>query len=377
MRKRAKYIKPALFLLLLGSCGLQLVRAATSVPVTTPITKDVVKSGREAVSRVGGEDVRAPLADQPGLVGGNGIVEPAERETRVAAQVTAVVQKVLVREGATVKAGDVLVELANATERAQVAAAEADVAQERAHLQRTNNGMRAEEQDALEADRDAARARAARSADTLVRTERLQSLGAISAEELERDRRQAQADAALARATQARVEAAKAGSRTEEITAAKARLSAAQARLDQARANLARLTVRAPLDGEILQVKIREGELYSFQGGVEPLVIMGDTRKLRVRMDVDERDIARVALGAAAYVVADAFGARKFTGQVVEVGRRFGRKNVRTDDPVERNDTKILEVVIQLDENVLLVPGQRVTSFIAASEVEPVRTNRE
>jgi len=33
--------------------------------------------------------------------------------------------------------------------------------------------------------------------------------------------------------------------------------------------------------------------------------------------------------------------------------------------------------VIQLDENVLLVPGQRVTSFIAASEVEPVRTNRE
>jgi hypothetical protein len=39
---------------------------------------------------------------------------------------------------------------------------------------------------------------------------------------------------------------------------------------------------------------------------------------------------------------------------------------VRTDDPVEKNDTKILEVVIELDSSDLLVPGQRVTSFIEA-----------
>jgi len=87
-----------------------------------------------------------------------------------------------------------------------------------------------------------------------------------------------------------------------------------------------------------------------------------------VRMDVDERDVARIANGAAAYVTADAFGAERFTGRVVEVSRRFGRKNIRTDDPVEKNDTKILEVVIQLDSNQKLVPGQRVTSFIAVAK---------
>jgi HlyD family secretion protein len=98
---------------------------------------------------------------------------------------------------------------------------------------------------------------------------------------------------------------------------------------------------------------------------------MGDTSKLRVRMDVDERDIARVVNGANAHCTADAFGTRKFTGKVVEIGRRFGRKNVRTDDPIEKNDTKILEVVIELDSNELLVPGQRVTSFIETTAAKP------
>jgi HlyD family secretion protein len=55
---------------------------------------------------------------------------------------------------------------------------------------------------------------------------------------------------------------------------------------------------------------------------------------------------------------------RSAWGKVVEVGRRFGRKNVRTDDPVERNDTKILEVVIELEGHELLVPGQRVMSYV-------------
>jgi HlyD family secretion protein len=45
----------------------------------------------------------------------------------------------------------------------------------------------------------------------------------------------------------------------------------------------------------------------------------------------------------------------------------MGRKNVRTDDPVERIDTKILEVVLELDDAQTLVPGQRVMSYVQAS----------
>ena len=49
---------------------------------------------------------------------------------------------------------------------------------------------------------------------------------------------------------------------------------------------------------------------------------------------------------------------------VRELGRRMGRKNLRTDDPTERNDTKILEVVIALDTFDGLVVGQRVSAMI-------------
>ena len=50
---------------------------------------------------------------------------------------------------------------------------------------------------------------------------------------------------------------------------------------------------RAAEAGEVLQVKVRKGELYSFQG-TEPLVVMGDTTRLRVRMDVDESDVGKI-----------------------------------------------------------------------------------
>jgi HlyD family secretion protein len=81
-------------------------------------------------------------------------------------------------------------------------------------------------------------------------------------------------------------------------------------------------------------------------------------------MDVDERDIGRVEIGQSASVAADSFKNEKFSGKVVEMARRMGRKNVRTDDPTERIDTKILEVVIELDSAQKLVPGLRVKSFI-------------
>jgi multidrug resistance efflux pump len=155
------------------------------------------------------------------------------------------------------------------------------------------------------------------------------------------------------------------GSRPEDVLSAQARAAAARARRDQAKAALERLVVRAPIAGEVLQVRYRPGEYY-VPGGAEALVVMGDTTKLTVRMDVDERDIARVRDKAAAYVSADAFGDRRFTGHVSEIGRRMGRKNVRTDDPTERRDTKILEVVLDLDATDGLVPGQRVVAHITA-----------
>lgn len=357
-------VQLAVFLLMVATCGGQIVRNAVASPVTEPVGADVKKAERDAKSRLGGTDTRDALpVVSASIIGGNGIVEPADRETNVAAQVSAVVRQVLVEEGQHVKKGDLLVQLDDTVEQAALLSAEAELAGERAQLNRVLRGSRVEDRDAANAEAQAAKARADLSAGVLARTEQLAKTGAATPDELERARRQAQTDDATARASNARFRAAESGSRVEEVAFQRARTQAAEARAAQARAQLERLAVRAPADGEVLQVRVRPGELYSAQSS-GALVVMGDTSKLRVRMDVDERDVARLKVGASAYVTADAFGERRFNGKVVEVGRRFGRKNVRTDDPIEKNDTKVLETVLELEGTPPLVPGQRVTSFV-------------
>lgn len=337
------------------------VRAAQQPAGNRPRAADVRAAREELAPRPGQRDVRAATV-AAGWVAGNAIIEPADREVRVAVGVAGRVARIAVREGQFVHAGDVLVELESAVEHAALSAASADVAVSRAELTRTQRGNRREDRAAAQAEVEVARGRAELSTALLERTRALSDGGNATRDELDRARAQASIDEASLRQIQARRDATVRGSRAEDIALALARLRAAQARQEQAAAQLERLIVRAPSDGEVLQLKVRAGE-YSTPSG-EPVVVLGDTRSMRARIDVDERDFAAVTVGAEAAVSAEAFGERRFRGRVVEVARRFGRRNVRTDDPAERVDTKVLEVVVALDERDGLVAGQRVTGFV-------------
>jgi HlyD family secretion protein len=336
------------------------VRTVLAGPQNAPNAKDVQTAGRTLPATGTGDEHAAIVVTND--VAGNGIVEPADRETKVAGDVPGRILRIFVKEGDRVEAGAPIAELDDAAERAALSAAEGDLDSAKADLLRTAHGLRKEDVEAAVADSEAANARAQLSKDALERTEKLAQGGAATPDELDRARRQADADERTFESMQAKKQAALAGSRSEDVVQARARVLAAAARRDQAQAQLDRLTVHAPIAGEILQLKFRPGEYYT--PGGDPLVIMGDTRILRVRMDVDERDVARVALGDKAFATLPAFPGRRFPGTVVEVGKRMGRKNVRTDDPTERIDTKILEVVFQLDDARELVPGLRVVGYI-------------
>lgn len=338
------------------------VRALAAGPSYQPRPKDVASVTREVKPPSGAVDERMPLPAGH-LIGGSGIVEPAQREARLAGGSPGVILKITVKEGDHVREGDLLLALESSIEATSVTSAEADVASARANLARTQNGQRVEDRDAAQAEAASAKARADLSTSSFTRATQLFHGGAMTQEELDRARLTADADRETARASGARARAAIGGSRSEDITAARAALAAAEARLAQAKAILDRRQIRAPYAGEVLQVKARVGEYYT-PGASEAPVVLGDTSRLRARMDVDERDIAKIAIGQAAYVIVDSYPGVKFPGKVAEIARRMGRKNVRTDDPTERLDTKILEVVIDLEETSRLVPGLRLTSYI-------------
>ena len=70
-------------------------------------------------------------------------------------------------------------------------------------------------------------------------------------------------------------------------------VESAKSVVDVSKSELERLTIKAPIDGTVLQVKIHKGE-YAMAGVPQtPLMILGDVDKLVVRVDVDENDAWR------------------------------------------------------------------------------------
>jgi HlyD family secretion protein len=297
-----------------------------------------------------------------GFIAGNGVVEPADRESKLSTSIAGVVTEVLVKEGQFVKKDVVLVKFDSAKERVSLKLAQAELDMQKAELKRVIKGLRKEDVETIFAETHALQAKSDLSAASFARLLQLANSGGISAEELQKAEKNSEADKASLNAAQARKKSAVAGSRSEDIEIAEAKFKQAQANLELAQTNLKKTEIIAPFDGEVLQIKIRVGEYINPSSN--EAIIFGDTTKLRARIDIDERNISKLIVGAEAYVTLSAYPGQKFFGKLVEVGRRMGRKNVRTDDPTERIDTKILETVLEISEKSNLVPGVRVTGYI-------------
>src|SRR6266496_837563 len=153
--------------------------------------------------------------------------------------------------------------------------------------------------------------------------------------------------------------------REEDVALAQADLRLATTQLADAQAKYDKTLIKSPIDGLVLRKHHRAGESVSNSSTVpDPILTVGDTSVLRVRVDIDETDVDRVRVGQKAYVTADAFGDQKFWGRVVRIGNQLGPKNVRTDEPTEKVDKKILEPLIELDGHSQLPDGLRVDTYL-------------
>jgi HlyD family secretion protein len=292
-----------------------------------------------------------------------GRVEALSEEVRVSAQVGGRLQAVLVEENDRVTAGQVLATIENADYRARVSSAEATLRLREAEARKVHNGARAQERRDAEAAVREAQAVVDNAGADVGRHRVLYRDAVISRAEMDKSEQEFKVSQAKLDSAGERLSLVDAGSREEDHARADAEIALARAALDEARAVLEKTFVRAPIDGVVLRKHHRAGETVSTQFE-SPVVTIADRSRLRVRVDVDEADVARLREGQAAYVTADAFGNRRFTGRVVRVGQVLGRKNVRTDEPTERVDTKVLETLIELADGHELPLGLRVQGFI-------------
>ncbi len=117
--------------------------------------------------------------------------------------------------------------------------------------------------------------------------------------------------------TQAELERVKAGVSEEEIALAKTEVAQAELALRAAQIGLERCERRAPFDGTVGMVDVQEGERVQ-QG--DSILTLGDLSTLRVETtDLDEIDVARVAVRQSVDVTFDAFPDRVFEGRVIRI----------------------------------------------------------
>ena len=202
----------------------------------------------------------------------------AQQTAQLSAQIVASVLQVKVAEGAKVHAGEVLVVL--------------DSAQQRAGLEGANASINSARQEIAAADAESALA-----ASTLKRYESLYEKRSVSPHEM--DEVQARAKAAAARRDMAH-----------------AQLAQAEAGQAQARSTEGYTRIRAPFDG-VVTAKLADAGTMASPG--VPLLTVEDTRKFRLEVTVDESRIAEVRLGETVPVSLDALGDAPLQTKVVQI----------------------------------------------------------
>lgn len=162
-----------------------------------------------------------------------------------------------------------------------------------------------------------------------------------------------------------------------KIDTATADVAVAEAELTAARTDLDRLTVRAPVDGEVLQVNIRKGEFAATGALATPLLRFGNTTSLNVRVDIDENDAWRFTPGTRA--IASIRGNRDLRTPLTFVSAEpyVVPKSQLTNATTERVDTRVLQVLFSFPRTSLpAYVGQQVDVFIETGNPDDVLTAR-
>lgn len=273
------------------------------------------------------EPTRSPFKES---VAATGIIEAIRENVNVAAPKGGLIQKLFVAVGSKVKQGDPLLQLDNREARAQLATMQTQLEAMRASLK---------SEQVLWADAD----------DQFKRTEKLALQNVASVDE--RTRKEFALQSMEAR-----------------VAKIAADIKAAEAQVELAQTNLDILTVRAPREGTILQLNVREGE-YAGTTPAEPLMILGETDHLQIRADVDEQNAPLVAPNEPAVAFLKGDTKNPITLRFVRIEPYVIPKRSLTGDSTERVDTRVLQIIFEFDRPAIPVyVGQQMDVYIQRPE---------
>lgn len=324
--------------------------------IATPTTKDPL--------------IPPPLSPYKEYISGEGIVEASSENIYIGTSVNRIVNKVFVKVGDKVKKGDLLICLEDRDLKANLDTQEASYNSAKAKLQRLTEFPRPEDLSTAAANLKSAKAELDLAKSQYEMVLGLSDPRAISATESSRrlfNYQQAEAKWQQAEADYGKT---KAGTWKPDLEIARLEVQEAEANLRRIKTDMERTCIDSPINATVLQVKIHEGEFPPVDSQRMPMMILGDTDELYLRVSINQLDIPyfNEKAEATAYLQGDA--RVQFPLEFVRIEPYLVGKQNLTNEITEKVDTRVLPIIYRIKNgNHRLIVGQQMDVFIQA-EIE-------
>lgn len=306
-----------------------------------------------------------PQTTSANTVGAVGLVEPESENIAISCPVSGLVTAVYANAGDLVHAGQKLFSLDDRNLQAELRVKEAALDAARARLKKLQEEPRAEDIPPAEAK---VREATANLADAEVQMKLIESVTdrrAVREEDVQRRRIAYQAAQARLNEANSQLALLKAGAWAPDVAVVQSEVAQADAQMQQVKTDIERLTMTAPMDGIVLQKKVRLGQYAECGPTSEPLMIMGGGSHLNIRADIDEADAWRIPpnTSAVAYVRGDT--REKLPLEFVRFEPYVLPKKSLTGDATERVDTRVLQAIYRIrDDHAAVYVGQQMDVYI-------------
>ncbi|WP_339915720.1 HlyD family efflux transporter periplasmic adaptor subunit [uncultured Brevundimonas sp.] len=266
------------------------------------------------------EQAATTRVESPYAAIANGKVDVEGGIIQIAARRGGVVRDVLVQEGDRVTAGQILARQEDDEPRLALQSAAADVAQAESQLRLIQVEIRTAQRE-------------------YDRLHQLVATNFVAAQRMD------QARDAIATA-QAR------------LSSQQAAIQTARARRDQAAYNVELTIIRSPQNGRIVRRYANPGAGASTLNVSNMFDLEPDAPRI-ARAEIVESDIPNISPGQAVEITAEGDPNKIYVGTVLRRAAVFGARKLTSDDPSQRSDERVVEVVVTTGDAPMLI-GQRV-----------------
>lgn len=309
--------------------------------------------------------IQPPRSPYPSSISGVGVVEPRSGNIAIHTSLNRIVESINVQVGEKIKQGDILLELENKDLKADLKVKEFTFKNALAELKKLKALPRAEDLKSAKAALSVAEAKAEEAKRQFERVQNLPDPRAVSLEE--QNARKSRLEEALGKLADAEANftKVKAGAWKPDLQIARFNAMKAKAEYEALEAEVQRTTIRSPIDGKVLQVNIHPGEFSSPTVTSAPLMILGDTSVMHLKVSINQLEVPHFSEKAPAVAFLQGDARKEYNLTFVRVEPFFVSKEDVTNAINEKVDTRIFQIIYKIgNADAHIFTGARMDVFI-------------